>query len=1041
MNGDPQAQKGVQPLIDEARQLVEALNAPGNAAVAKSIQERLQALQKSDAGWAIADGLLASDNSNARFFGALTLTIKIHQDWDNLGEEKAKGLLVHLIDRFILLISRDEAAVTMRKFLTTMTTFFFKPGAPWTHCIRHVAISMANRKYLPETQCTEQSFDTLALPALSYEHMLPLLSFSTTLAEESSRHTLNGGDLRDRLGTNTRDALRLVEFVLQQVSNWNGDRSQSPLSGQLNKLATGAMKSLHAWLVALRADRLSLPELSSSVAVSLDYSVSLLAAPDLAETSMELLIEILSNHPKLLGRERMTTILQFLSGNFGEKYVVALLNGDYEDDTMRFLDLLLRYATTEQTNLLTGQLDEQNQRVLRLLHTLFHGPGFVEVDDKASTLLLEYWTEAADDLVDSIMQGDVEVAPDRVKGEFAGVISDCYDKLRYPDPTTLKEWDDDDVKNFNSFRRDFADFLLATYPLLGFELIQSLVKRATDSMNQEAWESFEVAIFCLAFLADSIAEDYRVDSVFHNIFLSDVFDDICFNRRAIPVKPRQTLLDMVARYTVYFERNHNLLPRVLNLLFNSLDAPSCDQAASKSISFLCQNCRQALPMYVDDFINRFDQLRSNVSVNSTTLERVAEGIAAVIQACPADPTKATCLIKLLNPLHQFAQQAQQQAQYDYEEALVIGLKAMRCTAAIGKGFRAPDEAVIDLESESSNQNNATAKQFWTSDPLGSMPQACLVQILDILMSTFPTDSDILEATCDVLKAGYTEHTPGPYVLPPEVTTRFVKSANVTSPRFPTIMGTASAFLASHSAHPSTILPYATELIMHVYELMNIMTNQPQHYDPDVAHSLIDFLHLLLPKYKHAFYSLLNTPPQQTPTAPIPTILTFTLHTLKSPDPLPLRSACAFWATLLALPDLPPDLQPTPNPASATNHLFNNMLTTLSAILIRQISGHCARSDLDHLAEVLKKFVFHHQGLARGLLGGALAGLEEENAHAHAGGVGTGVGIGGGGGIGASKVERERFLASVLALRGARGTNKVVKEYWVLCRGRGFGYAR
>ncbi|KAK2797860.1 hypothetical protein FQN51_008168 [Onygenales sp. PD_10] len=988
MNGDPQAQKGVQPLIDEARRLVEALNAPGNAVIAKSIQERLQALQKSDAGWAIADGLLASDDSNARFFGALTLTIKIHQDWDNLGEEKAKGLLVHLIDRFILLISRNEAAVTMRKFLTTMTTFFFKPGAPWTHCIRHVAISMANRKYLPETQCTEQSFDTLALPALSYEHMLPLLSFSTTLAEESSRHTLNG--------------------------HW-GDE--------------------------IITYRLSLPELSSSVAVSLDYSVSFLAAPELVETSMELLIEILSNHPKLLGRERMTTILQFLSGNFGEKYVVALLNGDYEDDTMRFLDLLLRYATTEQTNLLTGQLDEQNQRVLRLLHTLFHGPGFVEVDDKASTLLLEYWTEAADDLVDSIMQGDVEVAPDRVKGEFARVISDCYDKLRYPDPTTLGEWDDDDVKNFNSFRRDFADFLLATYPLLGFELIQSLVERATDAMNREAWESFEVAIFCLAFLADSIAEDYRVDSVFHNIFLSDVFDDICFNRRAIPVKPRQTLLDMVARYTVYFERNHNLLPRVLNLLFNSLDAPSCDQAASKSISFLCQNCRQALPMYVDDFINRFDQLRSNVSVNSTTLERVAEGIAAVIQACAADTTKATCLMKLLNPLHQFAQQAHQHVQYDYEEALVIGLKAMRCTAAIGKGFRAPDEAVIDLESEPSNQNNANAKQFWTSDPLGSMPQACLVQILDILMSTFPTDSDILEATCDVLKAGYTEHTPGPYVLPPEVTTRFVKSANVTSPRFPTIMGTASAFLASHSAHPSTILPYATELIMHVYELMNIMTNQPQHYDPDVAHSLIDFLHLLLPKYKHAFYSLLNTPPQQTPTAPIPTILTFTLHTLKSPDPLPLRSACAFWATLLALPDLPPDLQPTPNPASATNHLFNNMLTTLSAILIRQISGHCARSDLDHLAEVLKKFVFHHQGLARGLLGGALAGLEEENAHAHAGGVGTNVGIGGGGGIGASKVERERFLASVLALRGARGTNKVVKEYWVLCRGRGFGYAR
>jgi hypothetical protein len=57
------------------------LNAPGNAGIASSIQERLQVLQKSGAGWIIADGLLASEDPNARFFGALTLTIKINHDW------------------------------------------------------------------------------------------------------------------------------------------------------------------------------------------------------------------------------------------------------------------------------------------------------------------------------------------------------------------------------------------------------------------------------------------------------------------------------------------------------------------------------------------------------------------------------------------------------------------------------------------------------------------------------------------------------------------------------------------------------------------------------------------------------------------------------------------------------------------------------------------------------------------------------------------------------------------------------------------------
>ncbi|PGH32340.1 hypothetical protein GX50_04877 [[Emmonsia] crescens] len=1043
MAGITPTQKESEALLNEARHLIQALNAPGNAGMAKSIQERLQALQKSEAGWTIADGLLASGDTNARFFGALTLTVKIHQDWEYLGEEKVKDLLVHLINIFVLMVSRDEAAVAIRKFMSTLTTFFFKPEAPWTHCIRHVAMSVASGKYLSEDQCEQESFEKLALPSLSYERMLPLLSFSTTLAEESSRYALNE-ELRDRLGPNLKDALSLIEFVLEQVSNFNGDVNQPSLSEHLNKLAIEAMKSLNAWLIAIRGDRISLGDLSKAVAVPLNHSVQFLAVPELAEMAMELLAEILNSHAKLLGMEHLTAILQFLSGNFGEKYALALLNGDYDEDSMRFLDLLLRYATTEQMKLLTGELNEQKQRILLLLHTLFRGPGFVEIDDKASSLLLEYWTEAADDISDYIMQGDVEVSPDRVKGEFAQVITDCYDKLQYPDPSVLKEWDDDDVRNFNGFRRDFADFLLATYPLLGFELIEKLVERATSSMNSQIWEGFEVAIFCLGFLADSVADSPKVDKLLHTIFHSEIFDAICFNRFSIPMKPRQTLSDMIARYTAYFERNHELLPRVLNFLFNSLEAASCDQAASKSISFLCQNCRQALPMYVDDFINKLDQLHSNSSVNVTTLERVSEGIAAVVQAATSNTAQAACLIKLLGPLHQLAEQARLEAQSNqYDDALEKGIKVMRCTASIGKGFRAPDDAVIDLDAEAAS---LSANNFWTSDELGGTPQAYLIQILDILIGTFPSDGDIIEATCDVLKAGYTEHTPGPYVLPSQVTIRFIKAANVTSPRFPTIMGTASAFLASHSAHPSAVQNEATELIIHIYELINFMNAQPDQYDPEVAHSCIDFLNLMLPKYKAALFNLIHPPiPQHSPV--IPTILTFTLAVLKRPDPLPLRSASAFWSAIFSLADLPAELQPGPDSSSVRHpnaaaaaangaitqqgpHFFDTCLSSLGNILMYHVSGHCARSDLDHLCEVIKKFIFHYQGAARVHFGAALAVMD--------GNIAPG-GAGGGGRV-PEKAERERFLSSILTLRGARGTNRVVKDYWVACRGKGFAYA-
>ena len=62
-------------------QLVQRLYLPGSAQEIPQIQEILQKLQRSSTGWQMADGLLQSQDANVRFFGALTLTIKINKDW------------------------------------------------------------------------------------------------------------------------------------------------------------------------------------------------------------------------------------------------------------------------------------------------------------------------------------------------------------------------------------------------------------------------------------------------------------------------------------------------------------------------------------------------------------------------------------------------------------------------------------------------------------------------------------------------------------------------------------------------------------------------------------------------------------------------------------------------------------------------------------------------------------------------------------------------------------------------------------------------
>lgn len=69
-------------------QLYDPANA-GNPAKINLIQEHLQVLQKGPHAWIIANDLLSRDNTGLRFFGALTFTVKINQDW--YGSQRSSG--------------------------------------------------------------------------------------------------------------------------------------------------------------------------------------------------------------------------------------------------------------------------------------------------------------------------------------------------------------------------------------------------------------------------------------------------------------------------------------------------------------------------------------------------------------------------------------------------------------------------------------------------------------------------------------------------------------------------------------------------------------------------------------------------------------------------------------------------------------------------------------------------------------------------------------------------------------------------------------
>jgi len=61
-------------------QLILQLYHPGAPEKVARTQETLQKLQRSPEGWQLANSLLANENEQVRFFGALTFIVKLNTD-------------------------------------------------------------------------------------------------------------------------------------------------------------------------------------------------------------------------------------------------------------------------------------------------------------------------------------------------------------------------------------------------------------------------------------------------------------------------------------------------------------------------------------------------------------------------------------------------------------------------------------------------------------------------------------------------------------------------------------------------------------------------------------------------------------------------------------------------------------------------------------------------------------------------------------------------------------------------------------------------
>lgn len=646
---------------------------------------------------------------------------------------------------------------------------------------------------------------------------------------------------------------------------------------------------------------------------------------------------------------------------------------------------------------------------MRLHLDIVTAEGYPGDDDQLSIQSIEFWNTYIEYVNDTLFSKDTD-EPDpvwlpQVKSILMQAFQLLWKKMLTPPGDVAQDWGDDERDGFKEFRIDTADLFLSIFVLLGKDMLEQLVDLTVQSLEAKHWQAVEASLFCLNTLADNILEDSANEPIVQRVFQSTLFREIADFDTSLPSQARRTAIDVLGSYGSYIERHEEFLPDAVRFLFASLETPSLANAAAKSISSLCSTCRSSLTNELAGFLGQYQRFLESDTSDPYTKEKVIGAIAAIVQAVSPESAKAEPLHALLNYVERdIASAKQYKAAADDENADLFGITALECLASIGKGMQVPEDVPIDVYDDD-EQIDSKTEIFWESEQ-GYSIQHRIVGCFSVLQIV-GTQSQAVDAVCQVLRSGYAENVPGPFVLPPSVTVSFVQQCNVATPQLESVLSTASMMISHHSRHDSKRIDAEVEVIFGcVKDFIKILGHSKE--DPPLAAACIELCNRLTDRYAPILFAKMDS-----------SILDFLLSAITSPDSMPKKATCEFSTKLFTMKATRPT-------GTAQSNDLQQKLDEIVVVygekfvycMVLEIGGLALRSQLDILCEPLKALLLNHPPARKWLQQGINALLNNN--------------------VGSN--EKARFLQQLFSVQSdGKKLKEVVKAFWAACRGTVLSY--
>lgn len=994
--------------LEGVLELIRELYSPNTPDTISAIQECLHRLQKSDQGWQLAQNLITQQNSNVKFFGALTLCVKLNTESESLSEDDTKELLQNIVGWLLASAYDGTENFVVRKLCSALVTHFIYFSHLWPKCLRQLIYCLDVGRSAP-LEALDDALETSAVVGnLDARKMWVAIQFATTLVEEVGKVSMTEAKnfkLHERLEGNAPDLIPLLDRGLA--------------AGTTEACSAISLNCYQAWI--LYAQRANSTTLTEPLRLLIEPAMRCFPNEALFQETASLFTDVLQNYSYFFTDVHYNTLFSLFNSTWAARLYDQLREDTDDQDGKSFGLLFLAYGDARVHQLMQNT-DEGSQRLLDRLAGLLGANGYLVGEDSIFVPALEFWCTFVETMIDASAEEDAQSWRPFADKHVENVVISCWRKVQWPPAEKFAEWDSTERTSFCDARKDVADILQAIFSLRGMALVSFFIDLLLQAIQTQAWAEVEASAFALSALADCVTDDASNYQEFSRIFSPPFFDMLGEVRGPIPLRLRQTGLSLLERYCEYFEKHSEYLPHALNLLFGAVGDPALGGMSSKSISTLCSSCRLILTGETEAFIRHYQTIRSSQALDPIAEEKIVHAISCIIQSIPQEDAR----LSMFETLYQFFRQDIERAALlkaqpqilnlsdpnfsrglestngtqpvpsSEEIALQIALRALRCLASMAKGLQDTKDN-IDLEAE-----NAPV----SVDARLASVHADIIRVMVGAQTTFSDSGEVVETICHIFRAGFPEVAPGPFVFPPEMVLEYIIQQSFATPSIGTLVSTACSFVGSIYRGPRAQVPgHLARLLPWV---INILQSLPDpESDVEISQNGIGLVDRIMGKYPEVVFGL-------QPSHMLEFFFIFTLKVLAGKEPLPKGAAADFWSGFIALKPDDPALRTTV--ANAMAHLGPLFARTL----VQNIGGNAARSELDKLSDPLKKLVTN-QPAAQAWLEQALFDESFPSTLVTA-------------------EDKMVFLKKIIGLRGARQTNHLIREFWLSCRGSRFAYA-